>query len=184
MDELEEYCYWFLTSSNPVGWIPFENPVWKVEDVTSVLMHRQGQFQTQMFIVPPHTIIPEHTHPNVDSFEIYGGGEINFSHSGKLVSFSHECAVDPDSPMGLAKLHRQFIRVKPNDIHGGFFGANGGVFFSVQRWLNDIKPHCVASDYIGKTMGPHHLNCVKYGEAYFDGQLSKIDAASAEQYSA
>lgn len=178
MDVLEDYCYWFLTSTGPTGWIPFESPVWQVENVTSVLMHRQGQFQTQMFIVPPHTIVPEHTHPNVDSYEIYGGGEIRFSHSGKLLSEDHECVIDPDSPMGLAALHRTIVRVKPNDVHGGFTGENGGVFFSVQHWLNNVKPHCVAADYIGKTMGDHHLGCVRFGDAYFDGSLSKQDAAS------
>ena len=178
IDPLEEYCYWFLKNTNPVGFIPFEKPVWQVENVTSVLMHRQGQFQTQMFIVPPHTIIPEHTHPNVDSFEIYGGGEIHFSHSGKLLEADGECAVDPDSPMGLSRLRGSIVRVKPNDVHGGYMGENGGIFFSVQHWLNDIKPHCVAADYIGKTMGPHHLESVKYGDAFFDGRLCKKDAVS------
>lgn len=180
-DLLDEYCYWFLTSCNPVGWIPFENPIWQIENITSVLMHREGQFQIQMFIVPPHTIVPEHTHPNVDSYEIYGGGEIRFSHSGKLLSADDECKKDPASPMGLSTLHRTIVRVKPNDIHGGFTGENGGVFFSVQHWLNGVKPHCVAADYIGKTMGEHHLESVKYGDAYFDGCLSKKDAASKEK---
>lgn len=178
MDIVEHYCEWFLTHTNPLAWIPFEKPTWQVENVTSVLMHREGQFQTQMFVVPPYTIIPEHTHPNVDSIEAYGGGEINFSHSGKLVVPENECVLDKESPFGLAALRGQLIRVKPNDLHGGFFGENGGVFFSIQHWLNDVKPHCVAADYIGKTMGPHHLNTVKFGDAYFDGALSKQDAVS------
>ena len=178
MDVVDHYCSWFLTNANPIGWIPFNKPIWQIENVTSVLMHREGQFQVQMFIVPPHTIIPEHTHPNVDSIEVYGGGQINFSHSGKLVVSEDKCIEDVESPFGLPKLYKQLIRVKPDDLHGGFFGENGGVFFSVQHWLNNVKPHCVAADYIGKTMGPHHLKAVKFGDAFFDNPLSKQDAVS------
>ncbi len=39
------------------------------------------------------------------------------------------------------KMHGAFIRVRPSDKDGGAFGPSGGVFFSVQRWLNDVKLH-------------------------------------------
>jgi hypothetical protein len=32
-----------------------------------------------VFIVPENTIIPEHVHPNVDSIEVYMGGNIHDS---------------------------------------------------------------------------------------------------------
>lgn len=178
MDPVEHYCKWFLTHTSPMGWIPFDNPVWQVEDVTSVLMHREGQFQVQMFIMPPHTIIPEHTHPNVDSIEVYVGGQLHFSHKGELIISEDECIEDPECEFHLPKKRGTLIRVCPNDVHGGYSGENGGVFFSIQHWLNNVKPHCVAADYIGKTMGPRHLESVKFGDAFFDGCLSKQDAAS------
>lgn len=177
LDPVEKYCNWFLEYGSPIAWIPFEKPVWKVEDVTSVLLHREGQFQTQMFIAPPHCIIPEHTHPNVDSIEIYAGGQNHFSHCGKWIITENECYEDPYSSFGLAIKRGVTIRVKPDDPHGGYMGENGGIFISVQHWLNGVKPHCVAADYIGKTMGPKHLDSVKFGDAYFDGVLSKQDAA-------
>ena len=73
------------------------------------------------------------------------------------------------------------IRVKPNDKHGGTFGKEGGIFFSVQKWLNGVEPHCVAADYIGKTMGDHHLKSVKCGDAYFDSPLKPADALKSDK---
>lgn len=177
-DLVEIYCEWVLNNGSPLAWIPFEKPIWQIEDVISVLLHREGQFQTQMFIVPPCTVIPEHTHPNVDSIEVYAGGQIYFSHSGKLVTTKENCTQEPEEKLGLSTHRGLTIRVKPNDPHGGYFGENGGVFLSVQHWLNDVKPHCVAADYIGKTMGPDHLKSVKFGNAYFDGSLSEEDIMS------
>ena len=60
--------------------------------------------------------------------------------------------------------------------HGGTFGKEGGIFFSVQHWLNNVKQYCVAKDYNGKTMGEHHLSTVKFGDAHFEGKLEKKDA--------
>ena len=70
--------------------------------------------------------------------------------------------------------------LRPNDVHGGVFGEGGGVFLSVQHWLNGVKPHCVSADYDGITMGEHHLAGVKYGEAKAKKKLTAKDAASLE----
>ena len=171
--DLEVYLDWILNNTPLIGWIPFKNPVWRIENVTSVLMHREGQFQTQMFIAPPGVIVPEHTHPNVDSFEVYGGGEMFFTHSGKLICEKEEVS---ESQSKTCKRRGLVIRVKPNDKHGGIAGKEGGVFFSVQHWLNNVKPDCVAKDYSGKTMGEHHLSTVTFGDAHFEGILEKKDA--------
>jgi hypothetical protein len=179
-DILERYCNWIVKESPFLGWVPFQKPMWQIENVTSVLMHREGQFQTQMFIAPPDLIIPEHTHPNVDSIEIYIGGEIRFSHKGKFVNDQQDCIENSNSLFKTALLRGQTIRVKPNDIHGGIFGKQGGIFYSVQHWLNNVKPHCVAADYIGKTMGSDHLNKVTFGDAWFDNVVNLKDAASLE----
>ena len=175
-ENLEVYLEWILNKAPLIGWIPFKNPIWRIENVTSVLMHREEQFQTQMFIVPPDTIIPEHTHPNVDSFEVYGGGEMFFSHSGRLANLKEDIKEDMESKFKTCKIRGHVIRVKPNDKHGGTFGKEGGIFFSVQHWLNNVKPYCVAKDYNGKTMGEHHLSTVKFGDAHFEGKLEKKDA--------
>jgi hypothetical protein len=56
-------------------------------------------------------------------------------------------------------------------------GPEGGVFMSVQHWLNGVEPHCVAADYSGIVMGDHHLSTVKFGDAIKKDSLTIKDAA-------
>jgi hypothetical protein len=179
LDELERFCVKFLKKMPVIGAVPFDGAVSKIQDVTSILLYRQGQFQVQMFAVPENTIIPEHTHPNVDSIEVYVGGNIHFSHSGKY-AYDAASLIAAAGPLKLASKRGTMIRVRPNDIHGGVFGKGGGVFLSVQHWLNGVEPHCVAADYDGITMGDHHLANVKYGKAKAKKKLTAKDAASLE----
>ena len=161
-----------------IGAVPFQNAVWKIQDVTSILLYRKGQFQVQMFAVPEHTIVPEHTHPNVDSIEVYVGGNIAFSHSGKYIV--PKDTIVPKGPLGLCSRRGLRVRVRPNDVHGGVVGEGGGVFLSVQHWLNGVEPHCVAADYTGLAMGEHHLSKVVYGDASAKKKQTAKDAASLE----
>lgn len=179
-DELEKFCEWALNNIPTIGAIPLHGAVHKIEDVISVTWYRSGQFQIQMFIVPPNYVIPEHTHPNVDSIEVYLGGQIRFSHLGKFVV--PEEMYDTPGDYGLSQARGGLVRVKPDEIHGGIFGPSGGVFMSVQHWLNGVEPHCVAADYTGPTMGADHFKKVIFGEPVLKNQdeLSAFDAASAE----
>ena len=163
-----------------IGAVPFHKAVWKIQDVTSILLYRQGQFQVQMFAVPEHTIVPEHTHPNVDSIEVYVGGNIAFSHSGKYI-VPKDSIFAKDGPLGVCSRRGLTVRVRPNDVHGGVVGEGGGVFLSVQHWLNGVKPHCVAADYDGLAMGEDHLAKVVYGKASAKRKLTAKDAASLEE---
>ena len=73
------------------------------------------------------------------------------------------------------------MRVRPNDVHGGVFGPGGGVFLSIQHWLNGVEPHCVARDYTGITMGRDHQSKVLFGKAKSpNGDLKVSDAAKYE----
>lgn len=147
MDELESFLEWFLNTTPMLGAVPLNNAVTNSNGITGVVWFREPPFQVEMFIAPPNCIIPEHTHPNVDSFEVYVGGQIMFSHSGKWV-FSQEEIV-PMSRHGVSSTRGRSIRVKPSDRHGGVFGPTGGVFMSVQHWLNGEEPCCISKDYAG-----------------------------------
>jgi hypothetical protein len=174
IDTLEDFLNWFRAQGPSIGMIPAHAAVHRVENVMAVRWVQYDDFQIQMFACPPNTIIPEHTHPNVDSFEVYAGGQIQFSHGGKWV------AEPGERDMGLASLRGEVIRVRPDDIHGGVIGPEGGVFFSVQHWLNGEAPHCVSADYDGLAMGEHHKAGVMVGDAITKKSLTWRDAASAE----
>jgi hypothetical protein len=177
-DQLEEFKDWFFKNIPQLGAVPLFHAVHKIEDVTSIIWFRQGEYQVQMFVVPGNYIIPEHTHPNVDSIEVYVGGQIKFSHSGKWAINGKDLQVE--SVFGTSLLRGNTIRVKPNDLHGGLFGSSGGVFLSIQHWLNGVKPHCVAADYSGIVMGEHHMKSVVCGEPQIKRRLTWRDAASLE----
>lgn len=179
-DPLDEFLQFFF--SNPtvsvLGAVPLLHAVHKIEDVTSITWYRDKEFQIQMFAVPGNYIIPEHTHPNVDSYEVYVGGQIKFSHNGKWTIPDSEL----ETPLqdGTSSRRGTIIRVRPNDPHGGVIGPAGGVFLSVQRWLNGVKPHCVAADYTGPVMGGDHFQKVVSGTPILKDILSAKDAASLE----
>lgn len=179
MDVLENFCTTFLNKAPVLGAVPFAGAVSKIEDVTAILLYRQDQFQVQMFAVPEGTIIPEHAHPNVDSFEVYVGGNIQLSLDGRHV-YPPAILFEKQGPLKLASRRGERVRVRPNQIHGATIGAGGAVFLSIQHWLNGIKPHCVAADYNGVAMGEHHLAQVKFGKATTKKKLSAKDAASLE----
>lgn len=177
-DDLRRFALDFRARAPVFGHVPEDIvTTYQIEDVTAVVWYRKGPFQVEMFIVPPNYIIPEHTHPNVASYEMYLGGDISFSHSGRWVSEDDLLRVPnaSDNRGGL-------IAVETDDLHGGAFGPRGGLFMSIQKWLNGIEPHCVASDYSGPVVGSHHLDGVKAGDAVLRTQadLTWRDAAGLE----
>ena len=125
MDVLEQFCDDYLAKSPVIGAVPFAGAVSRVEDVTCILMYRRDQFQVQMFACPEGTIIPEHAHPNVDSFEVYVGGNIQLSLDGKHV-YSPSILFENKGPLKLASRRGERVRVRPGQIHGATIGDGGG----------------------------------------------------------
>ena len=179
VDVLDNFCATFLRQMPVLGAVPFAGAVSKIENVTAILLYRRGQFQVQMFAVPEDTIIPEHSHPNVDSFEVYVGGNIQLSIDGKHC-YSPAILFENKGPLKLASRRGDRVRVRPNQVHGAVIGEGGAVFLSVQHWLNGVAPHCVAADYDGVAMGEDHLAKVVHGKATTKAALTAKDAASLE----
>jgi hypothetical protein len=177
--DLTNFALSFSQNAKAHGYIP-PNVVttYKIQDVTAVVWLRDGPYQVELFIVPPNYIIPEHVHPNVESYEMFLGGDISFSHSGRWVD-RDGLIMRRDAP----DMRGALVPVETNDLHGGAFGPRGGVFMSIQKWLNGISPHSVSADYTGPVMGAHHFNSVKSGDAVMKSQseLTWRDAAGLEE---
>lgn len=103
--------------------------------LSGVVLYRHNEYQVQLFIVQPNCVIDPHIHPNVDSFEVFVGGDIEFMCDDEWFKQTELC----DS-----------IRVRPSSWHGGRFGPKGGVFLSVQKWLNNVPPTSVGDDWHDK----------------------------------
>lgn len=176
MDELESFANWYYKNDENLHFVPLKGAVFSVSGAYGVTMYTSSEYQVQMWVVPPNFIIPEHTHPNVDSFEVYVGGQIKFSHKGFWVVEDEDLKVP--ALHGLSRLRGQVIRVKPNDLHGGCFGPSGGVFLSIQHWLNGVRPSCVSKDYDGIGIDENHKpDCGNV----IHKELTWRDAASMEE---
>ena len=132
-DDLTEFMNWWM-NVRPIN-TPSQNALSHVAETHGVVLYRQGEYQVELFNVKPNSEIPAHIHPNVDSYEVFVGGDINFM-----------C----DEVWYKQEQIGAYIRVKPNSWHGGLFGERGGCFLSIQKWLNGVKPKFVGDDWSGK----------------------------------
>ena len=156
-DDLSHFLEWYL-KEKPGVCIPInEQPVFFVEDVTGVVIYRHKDYQVQLFTCAPNGVIPSHTHPNVDSFEVSLWG-MEFSLEGKkIISIKHSLNSKTFSYLP--------IRVLPKSEHGAKAGVKGGCFLSIQRWLNGVKPTSVGNDWAGDlNMGNNHSTQIKTKE--------------------
>jgi hypothetical protein len=134
---LDEFLAWWLKYR--VIKPPLNAPLNFDGVLHGVVLFRDTPWQVQLFTVPPNAEIPDHVHPNVDSFEVYLAGEIAFRHRGITVT--------PREMWGDPSLFGKTIRVRPDDPHGGSFGPAGGAFLSVQHWLHGVEPSSVGNDW-------------------------------------
>lgn len=133
-DDLENFLTWWL-NTRPIN-TPNESPTNFNGALSGTVLYRQDPYQVQLFIVQPNSDIEPHIHPNVDSYEVFVGGDIKF--------ICDNIEYDQNA-VGM------YIRVKPNSWHGGKFGERGGCFLSVQKWLNGVPPTSVGNDWHDKS---------------------------------
>ena len=149
MEKLKEFLVDYITNTSAISDAVlldknnFSNlNIYDVEGFNSHIQFRNNQYQVQIFSTPPNFIIPEHKHPNVDSFEVYLSGDIDFSLEGSWLSnwdIKDHTFID----------NLFIVQVEHNAIHGAIFGEDGGRFMSVQHWINEVNPSCVGLDYDG-----------------------------------
>ena len=71
-DELSSFAHWYLTSGDiDRVYTPFKNPLLFIEGVSGIVLYRNKNYQVELFICQPNIIIPEHKHPDVDSYECF-----------------------------------------------------------------------------------------------------------------
>ena len=157
-DELTTFLDWYLETGSKIL-TPLKDGVHFYEGVVGTTLYRHGQFQVQLFTAPPNTIVPQHRHPNVDSYEVaLTGVELSVGGKIRLPMWKADIKCDDSD---LSRAHYSVVRVFPESLHGGRSGPNGGAFLSVQQWLNGVKPTSVGNDWSGgPTMGDNHTNQV------------------------
>ena len=151
-DELKEFKNWYL-KNNKIE-TPFRNPLMFIDGIAGITLYRKKSFQVQLFICEPNTLITEHSHPNIDSYEMFLWG-MKFTHKSKVIINEKMAMLEKnDKP----RCSHWTLRIKPNDLHGGQASEQGGAFISIQRWLNEIEPTHVSKDWKGDILGKKHQN--------------------------
>jgi hypothetical protein len=176
MDALDRFYKWVREQHSRIGSVPAVGAIERIGEMTAITWFRQPPFQVELFIFEKSFIIPEHKHPNVNSFEVYIGGQVAFSHSGKWKTFGQ---MPEEIKNSKYTCNGKCIRVNSDDLHGGVIGPEGGMFMSVQHWL-DGSPHRIAHDWNGKAMDAHHMSGIKNGESVTAEKVWQ-DAAHLEE---
>lgn len=117
--------------------------------VRSSVLHREGQFQVELFTILPRAGFPhEHRHPHVDTVEVGVHGVILLTRNGRLATprpYKHE----NNSIFWI-------IRIRSTDWHGAQASEVGGSFLSVQHWVDAVPPTSVGLDWEGELTSPEH----------------------------
>jgi len=117
-DSLTRFLVDYLTNEPALP--PVTGPVVHMyERVVGSTLYRSGRQQVQLFTIMPNTEIPMHAHPDVDSYEVYLGGDIHFRIEGGSKTVTEIGAM---------------IRLFPDTQHGATIGQRGGLLLSVQEW--------------------------------------------------
>jgi hypothetical protein len=105
-----------------------------------IVLHRSGQWQTELSIILAGAQIPEHRHMRCASFDLALAG------AGCISVLPHVIDLHPwldDVPLAA-----QLLEVPRGAWHSGQAGPDGGAFITFQRW--DGPPDFVGLDWEGR----------------------------------
>lgn len=126
--------------------VPYE----RVASNIGVTLYRDDRFQVQLWTFAPHSEIADHSHPDVDSWVVWVGGDYCFRKNGRMVE-------RPDMKfvrwrgVTVPKLH-----LAPGDMHGASIGPTGGSFLSITERLDGHEPVSVHLVWAGPPLDSEH----------------------------
>lgn len=156
--ELTQFAKWYLGQRpNLPNRPPAHGASMFLPTIAGLTLWRDGNFQVQLFVCAPNTVIPEHSHPNVDSYEALMSGQVDFYVEGrKLIDDRFFQA----NHLGHSKAYGSAGRVRENARHHAIIGKDGGSFLSIQHWLKGSPTH-VGDDWIGTPVGKAHAERIE-----------------------
>jgi hypothetical protein len=157
---VEQFSDWFFANNHPLK-PPFTDPMYHTDISMSFVWYRAAPWQVELYMVRPNTVAPNHNHPDIDSLDVYLSGTftmIGLDSSLDLSSLSQHM----DTPRfdGMHRLYGHTIKIPPGQNYGGVFGDKGGVFWSIQKWVNGVTPSSVTKNWHGDTIGEHHKKII------------------------
>lgn len=180
---LEEFFDWYAQNGNTMIQAPVDGITF-IGNGPALVMHREPPFQVQLFVCTPNTVIPKHSHPHVESYEVNVSGDVEFLLEDQAAFPENLIGTEKKDGSGLPRFWGYRTYVGPNAKHKAIIGPRGGAFLSIQKWLRD-PPTSVDEDWEGSPMSADHMEALSHAllrkmrrvnaeadfEPYISGQL-------------
>ncbi len=104
---------------------------------TEVVLYRDGQFQVELITLRKGCIVPPHTHPNIDTYEVVlSGGAAAVASVGRHRHTSRQVVAIVPIPQGV--------------VHSAAPGPDfDTAILSIQYWHNGVPPTFITDDWEG-----------------------------------
>lgn len=156
-DPLAAFANWFVRDQGyRVPPCPFD-AISRVGKFTGLVLYRNAPYQVQLWICEPHSEIPEHNHPNMDTLFAYLSGEIYLNVNGVPILTPENTRELQD---GMCSNAGVYARIGPTDKHSAKIGPRGGSFLN---------------------FGMFHDGFVR--SAHLDWEGEPLDKSSSDDYS-
>lgn len=160
-NSVDEFADWYEKEGFPIR-PPQNNAIFKTNNAYAMVLYREGQFQTELYIVDPNSVTPEHRHPGVESIIMYLSGEGSTTVNEQQVADPRPYFNILNSD-GTSVLFRQKLKLDSKDSHGLICYDKGFAFFSIEKWPDGIEPTSVAAHWDGETTGDIHNQTISRG---------------------
>lgn len=142
---------------------PFDG-VRRIGAFTGLTLYKGGPFLVELWICDPNSEIPDHSHPNIDTIQIYLSGQIDIWKGGTQALKSGDVGVLSGS---------SFVRTLPGEVHSGRIGELGAAFMSIEHWILG-EPTSAVDDWVGKALDAAHASKLNANIAL--GKLPETEA--------
>lgn len=148
---VEEFGQWWL--KNRLIRPPFENAIYMTDMTLSLCLYRHDKFQVELYIMKPDQASKSHSHPGVDSFFVYLGGNLEFGDKNGFYKDLSQFQVAAAS--GAHTLLGKSVSAPNGETHSVRTFKEGGAFLSFEKW-NEKKPDSVTINWRGDPVGEIH----------------------------
>lgn len=140
-DNLDHFKEWVLNEMPILGFVPLQrNPVvGTYTDDQNIPMHYMilfddGEYRVDLIGAPGEVEFKPHVHPDVDSYEVFLGGDMTFTIDGQPVGKNDNQFEPKVWYNGTHPFRGAYNRFTPETLHSGVGGKRGGIVLSIQRW--------------------------------------------------
>jgi hypothetical protein len=151
-DDLHDYAEAIRARVNEVFTAPAISTM-GFGNFTGWVTARSGNLQAEIIHVPAFEVLPLHSHPNVDSIDLYVAGDVDLTISGVRIAHGYPRA------RRMRLLRELGLRIARDALHGGQALEQGFTFVSCQRWL--VAPAHIGLDWRGPPSTSQHARLLE-----------------------